>query len=121
MSARRRRLAMGVTSELYDTYNAHKQKAVEYCQKTHGVDISGVKLVIIPAGAQIDAGTPGNPAIYLNKQSDAAKIKEKYIGPLDAYRTQHTDEVVRSEDIVVDEEVGKCVLVKEMESGSPDK
>jgi hypothetical protein len=48
---------MTVTAALYTEYDAHKQRAIDYAQATHGTDLSDINLVIIPAGAGIECGT----------------------------------------------------------------
>jgi hypothetical protein len=54
---------MTVTAQLYDQYNAFKQQALDYASTTLSKDLSDIRLVIIPAGANINCGTSGNSAI----------------------------------------------------------
>jgi len=102
---------VAVTAELYTEYEAYKAPAVEFAKPT---DITDAKMVIVPAAANITLGTPGNPAIYVNKESKEDKLDEKYRNPLRLYAQQHSGEVIRVDDIII----SKCVLVAEMQPGS---
>lgn len=111
---------MTVTAALYQEYESHMQQAIDFAQARDKVDLRDIKLVIVPSEAEITLGTSGNPAIYLNKASKPDVIAERYTTPLSAYAQSHTAEEVRIRDIVLDSKFGKCVLVKEMPTDTPE-